>query len=163
MAYRPKTTAETKNLDRFRKRMKKLGYIERLVDQTGIIPRHVKKRRGIWGAVYTRSEDERDEAVYVAFRISPELFRNGNGSNSDAIRLKEASWAINYDTLRAVEREGVTDAAIFDASGPELYHTTVKRFLDSSYAPQKDYSGRGGALQRYLPVHLFHKRKTCDL
>ncbi|MTH61100.1 hypothetical protein [Paracoccus litorisediminis] len=90
--------------------------------------------------------------VYLAFRKLSEMFRGGEKSISDAIVQSKASWAIDYDTLIRLRTEGVYYVGVLVKETEDVYITTLGEFLT---APTLNYSARGGALQRYLPLDKF--------
>lgn len=80
------------------------------------------------------------------------MFRAGEKSLADAIQKGIASWAIDNDTLIRLRTEGVYLIGIQTKETGDLYIATL---ADFNAAPMKNYSARGGALQRYLPLDKF--------
>lgn len=91
--------------------------------------------------------------VYLAWCKQEEIFRSGEKTVSDALRAGKAQWAIDYDTLIRMRTEGVYIVGILVKETGDIFLTTLKRFIEKGKV--LDYSGRGGALQRYLPISDF--------
>lgn len=132
-------------LDKARRKLKKRGFKEELVTQG--------RRR--YGAIYRRSDGSREIAFYLAWRKPKDIFRDGEKTNSDAIRSGKALWAIDYETLMRLRRKEVHVIGILDQVNNEVYWTTLSQYLDSTIAKPRDYERRGGAMQRYMPFHQF--------
>lgn len=120
----------------------------------------VKKGRRKYGAIYTRFKDGRELKFYLAFRRARDIFCDGEPTNSDAIRKGKAIWAIDYDTLLRLQRDGIHAIGVFEYESGELYWTTLKTFLNRNVAKPRDYTARGGENQRYLPFHQFKVKRT---
>ncbi|RWI35474.1 hypothetical protein [Mesorhizobium sp.] len=112
--------------------------------------------RRVYGAIYTRSDGR---SFYLAWRRARDMFRDGEPTNSDAIRHGKASWALDYDTLIMLRNRGVRIVGILEKESEDIWLTTLDNFLSANMAPPRDYSRRGGAVQRYMPTFLF-KRKS---
>lgn len=109
----------------------------------------IRNGRRIYGGVHSLPDGKE---VYFAYRKISEMFRGGEASLSDAILKDKASWAIDNDTLIRLRTEGVYYVGVAVKETGDLYMTTLGEFLA---APVKNYSARGGALQRYLPLDRF--------
>jgi hypothetical protein len=116
------------------------------------VERLVKRGRRTYGAVY-KLKDGRE--VYLAWRKQEEIFRAGERTMSDAFVLGKASWALNDETLMKMRLEGVEIVGVAVKETGDLYITHISKFLDEDLAKVMNYSARGGALQRYLPVSEF--------
>lgn len=137
-------------LDRCRAKLKRRGYREEII----------KKGRRRYGAIYTRSEGGREIKFYLAFRRPKDIFRDGEPTNSDAVRKGKAIWAIDYDTLLMLRLKGVKVIGILEYESGEIYWTTLSTFMNKNVAEPRDYRRRGGAHQRYLPFHKFQAKQT---
>jgi len=116
------------------------------------IDRLIKRGRRTYGAVY-KLKDGRE--VYLAWRKQQEMFRAGERTASDALMLGKASWALDEETLMKMRLEGVGIVGVLVKETGDIYITPLAKFFDESLAKVMNYSARGGALQRYLPVTEF--------
>lgn len=137
-------------LPKIRAKLKRRGYKEE----------PVKKGRATWGVIYRRSEAGKDLVFYLAFRRARDIFRDGEPTNSDAVRKGKAIWAVDYDTLLMLRMKGVSTIGIFEHENGEIYWSDLPTFMDSSLAEPRDYRRRGGAQQRYLPFHKFRHKQS---
>lgn len=119
----------------------------------------IKKGRATWGAIYSRSENGKIVRFYLAFRKPKDIFRDGEKTNSDAIRKGKAIWALDYDTLLDLRLKDVRVIGIFNQDTGEIHWTSLHVYLDSTQAQPRDYRRRGGAQQRYLPFHRFQRKQ----
>lgn len=98
--------------------------------------------------------------MYVARRRFKEIFRNAEPSVSIALKNGNASWAIDTATLEEVKQRGIKYVGVISVDTGDLYVTWLASFFDASRARVHDYSSKGGAVQRYLPIQYFaHMRK----
>lgn len=111
--------------------------------------RTVRNGRRIYGGVFRMPNGKE---IYFAYRKMSEMFRSGEKFLSDAIALDKASWAIDNDTLLQLRREGVYYVGILVKDTGDTYVTTLGEYFK---APVMNYTARGGALQRYLPLDRF--------
>ena len=111
--------------------------------------RTVRNGRRVYGGIFDMPNGKE---VYLAYRKIGEMFRGGEKSLSDAIMADKASWAIDNDTLIRLRTEGVYFVGVLVKETADIYITTLGEFLA---APVMNYSSRGGALQRYLPLEKF--------
>ncbi|PZR92058.1 MAG: hypothetical protein DI537_14630 [Stutzerimonas stutzeri] len=93
--------------------------------------------------------------AYLARRHYGEVFRNGAKCNSDAFAAGTADWALDEETLLKLRVKAVTYAGVHVEETGDIYLTDLANFFDRAKAPFKNYEGRGGALQRYLPTRYF--------
>lgn len=116
------------------------------------ITKHNRKR--VYGAIYTRPDGSQ---FYLAWRRKGGLFRDGELTDSAAFREKKAIWAIDYDTLLMLRAKGIETVGILDHDTGDMWLTTVWKFLNINYAPPRNYTARGGTLQRFLPTYFFKR------
>lgn len=95
---------------------------------------------------------------YLANRRRAEIFRSGESTISDAIRNGKACWALDEDTIIKMKSKGVAAVGILCRDTDDIYLTPLSNFLDKTKAKILNYEGRGGALQRYLPLSYFSYR-----
>lgn len=119
--------------------------------------RPVKKGRRLYGAVYTLPSGVK---VYVAYRKISEIFRGGKKTISEAIREGCASWAIDEETLRERRLEGIKVVGVMCKEDDSLWLAPLEKFFDPTNARIMNYESRGGALQRYLPLRMFKRKKS---
>lgn len=109
----------------------------------------IKKGRRYYGAIYAWSKGQ----VYIASRKRWQVFRHGEVNPTQAVSKGTISWAIDNDTLLKLRRKGIKLVGIYEWDSAELYLTTLEKFAG---AQVYNYSGRGGALQRYLSFGVNH-------
>lgn len=122
--------------------------------------RLVKRGRRLYGAVYTLPSGTQ---IYVAYRKISEIFRGGKKTISEAVREGCASWAIDEDTLRARRIEGVNIVGVLCKDDDSLWLAPLEKFFDPTNVRIMNYESRGGALQRYLPLKEFKRKKSLSL
>lgn len=110
--------------------------------------RTIRNGRRIYGGVF----DLNGKEIYLAYRKIGEMFRGGEKTLSDAIINDKASWAIDNDTLIRLRTEGVYYVGVLVKETDDIYITTLGEYLK---APVMNFTSRGGALQRYLPLDRF--------
>lgn len=114
--------------------------------------RLIRNGRRIYGGVYDLSDGTE---VYLAFRKQAEIYRSGKKTISDAVVEGAACWAVDEDTLIRLRTEGIYMVGIWVRDTGDLYLTSLAKYLDRTRAKVLNYEGRGGALQRYLPLSEF--------
>ena len=119
--------------------------------------RPIKKGRRLYGSVYTLPSGTK---IYVAYRKISEIFRGGKKTISEAVREGCASWAIDEDTLRERRTEGISIIGVMCKDDDSLWLAPLDKFFDPSNARIMNYESRGGALQRYLPLTEFKRKKS---
>lgn len=95
--------------------------------------------------------------VYLAYRQVREIFRSGEKSISDAIRKGVAAWAIDDDTLRQMRAQGIKYVGVLVRENGAIWLTSTEAYF-SPAAKILNFTTRGGALQRYLPLKYFRRR-----
>jgi hypothetical protein len=116
----------------------------------------VKKGRRIYGGIYEMPDGRR---VYLAYRSRKEIFRSGEDCISDAVREGKACWAIDDATLLMLRARKIEFCGVRMKETGDKWLTRTEHFFNRDLATIKNYTGRGGALQRYLPLqHFRHKR-----
>lgn len=110
----------------------------------------VKKGRRTYGAIY---ELPSGNLCYLAWRHISEVFRSGEKTNSDAVRKGTASWAIDEETLIMLRLKKIPYVGVLVRESRDVYLSTLERFTDRRFSKVLDYSGRNGAMQRYLPIN----------
>lgn len=101
------------------------------------------------------------KTFYLAWRKAKEMFRDGEPTNSDAIRKGKASWALDYDTLIMLRNRKIQIAGVIEKESGDIWLAPVAEFLDVTYAAPRDYSRRGGGVQRYMPTYRFKHRTAA--
>jgi hypothetical protein len=96
--------------------------------------------------------------VYVARRFHKEIFRSGEKTISDAQRKNVACWAIDVETLRMCKIKGAKYVAVWLRENGSLFLAPIERFDDPVNVKTYNFSHRGGALQRYLPLTQFRQK-----
>lgn len=114
----------------------------------------VKNGRRVYGAIYRRADTGRE--VYLAFRKISEIFRSGAETVSEAIRLGHAAWAIDDDTLRMLRHLNIAVVGVRVNETDKVYLTAIENFFNSGKV--MNFTSRGGALQRYLPLQHFRTK-----
>lgn len=89
---------------------------------------------------------------YLALRSRLEIFRSGEPNVNIAEAKGTACWAIDESTLLDLRVANVNLIGVIDYDSNDIYLATRK---DWDGAKFMDYTSRGGALQRYLPVSHF--------
>ncbi|UIN38339.1 hypothetical protein [Methylobacterium oryzae] len=117
----------------------------------------VKKGRRLYGAIYQVADGRR---VYLAYRSRKEIFRSGENCISDAVREGKACWALDDATLLMLRARKIEFAGVLLKDTGDKWLTRTEIFFDRDKASVKNYSGRGGALQRYLPLRNFAFRRA---
>lgn len=122
----------------------------------------VKKGRRLYGGIY---ETKRSKTkIYLAYRDRKEYFRGGEACVSDAVRLGKACWAVDHDTIIRMGAKKVDFIGVLMKDGSGTYLTHIDNFRDRTKSTYKNYTGRGGALQIYLPLQFFaYKRGIIKL
>lgn len=116
---------------------------------------HLRKGRRLYGGFYTLSGGRQ---VYVAYRKHDDIYRGRKRSISDAISDGTAAWAIDVDTLAEVRARGIQAVAVRVKETGDLYITALSNFYDADKVLVLNYSSRGGALQRFLPLQHWRKQ-----
>lgn len=116
------------------------------------IEKHKKGRRHYgWFA----KNDTTGVTIYIARRWHKEIFRTGEATISDAMRKGIACWAIDCDTLQLCKIKGAKFIGVKVRDQGTLYLTTVDNFYNPKHTSVKNYTQRGGSLQRFLPLDAF--------
>ena len=117
----------------------------------------IKKGRRLYGGIY---QGEDGAKVYLAYRSRKEVFRAGEDCISDAVREGKAAWAIADATLLMLRARKIDFCGVRLKDTGDLWLTRTEHFFDRSKATVKNYTARGGALQRYLPMSYFRFRRA---
>lgn len=117
----------------------------------------VKKGRRLYGGIYEVADGRR---VYLAYRHRKEIFRSGESCISDAVREGNAAWALDDATLLMLRARKIEFAGVILKDTGDKWLTRTECFFDRDKATVKNYTGRGGALQRYLPMQHFAFRRA---
>lgn len=78
--------------------------------------------------------------------------------DSDDVYLKQNGWAIDDQTLIELRSEGVMWVAVWVRDTGDFYLAPRDWFYDKSKIAPIDYSRRGGAEQKVLPLHYFFQK-----
>jgi phosphoglucomutase len=113
---------------------------------------NVKKGKRNYGAVYELPSGKK---IYIANRKTGDIFRSGKASISNAIRENKACWALDEETILALRSMNVGFIGVTVRETNDFYVTNFKNYLNGDIAKVLNYEGRGGALQRYLPLGYF--------
>lgn len=119
--------------------------------------RPIKRGRRLYGSVYKLPSGLE---IYVAYRKTSDIFRGGKKTISEAIREGCASWAIDEETLRSRKREGIKVVGVMCKEDDSLWLAPLDKFFDIKFSRIMNYESRGGALQRYLPLNEFRRKKS---
>ena len=117
----------------------------------------IKKGNRLYGGIYELADGRR---VYLAYRNRREVFRSGENCISDAVRAGTACWAIDDSTLFMLRARKIEFCGVRQKDTGDKWITRTEHFFDRTKATVKNYSGRGGALQRYLPLSFFAYRRA---
>tara|TARA_B100002049_G_scaffold236889_1_gene225064 strand:+ start:3527 stop:3868 length:342 start_codon:yes stop_codon:yes gene_type:complete len=95
--------------------------------------------------------------VYVAYRSTREIFRAGSDCKtlSDAMRAGTATWALDVSTLGMARARGVEWIVVLVRNSRDKWFTHISNYYDPHKVKSADYSRRGGANQKYLPLIHF--------
>lgn len=115
----------------------------------------VKKGRRVYGGIFT-FEDGRQ--AYIAYRKVTEIFRAGEKTISDAIRKGTATWALDDETLIQMRAQGIKFVGVLVRDNKDLWMTSIDLFFDRRFFKVLNYTGRGGTVQRHLPLKYFRRR-----
>ncbi|WP_155801879.1 hypothetical protein [Magnetospirillum molischianum] len=96
---------------------------------------------------------------YIAYRKQEEIFRHGCSSISEAIRDGKAAWAFDIDTILEMRAKGIKAMGVIVRETGDIWMTKIEWLTDSTKAKVLNYSARGGALQRYLPLRFFWRKR----
>lgn len=127
-----------------------------LKSKPGFMVQHVKKGRRLYGGIVTFDDGRR---CYIAYRKQEEIFRHGCSSISEAIREGKAAWAYDIDTILEMRAKGIKLMGVIVRETGDIWMTHIDNLTDSTKAKVLNYSKRGGALQRYLPLQFFWCKK----
>ncbi|MBP2498398.1 hypothetical protein ABID82_005084 [Methylobacterium sp. PvP062] len=117
----------------------------------------VKKGHRLYGGIYLMPDGRK---VYLAYRHRKEIFRSGESYISDAVREGNAAWALDDATLLMLRARKIEFAGVLLKDTGDKWLIRTEIFFDRDKASAKNYSGRGGALQRYLPMQHFAFRRA---
>jgi len=127
---------------------------QKLTVDPGFEIEHLRKGKRLYGAFVTYPDGRR---VYLAYRKHGEIFRAGKKSISRAIQEGVAGWAIDSETLGEVRARGVDAIGVLVKETGDKYLTNIQNYYDPYRSSVIDYSGKGGSLQRVLPLQFFRK------
>jgi hypothetical protein len=117
----------------------------------------MKGRRRYGGFIHTSTS-----LHYYAFRKPKEIFKDApKGTRmtfSAALDSGKACWAIDEETYMLCRRRGVQFIGVWVETIKTVFMTAIDNFADPHKYHRRNYSAKGGADQRYLPVHFFEKR-----
>lgn len=115
----------------------------------------IRNGRRLYGAIYTFPDGRQ---VYLAFRKTKEIFRAGEATISDAVRIGTAAWALDDSTILDMRLKGIKALGVHVIDTDDIYLTSIANFYDKTKVKLLNYERRGGALQRYLPLQYFKRR-----
>lgn len=118
----------------------------------------VKKGKRLYGAIVSLDSGEK---IYMAYRKHNEIYRSGEMRLTDAIKKGVAAWAMDDETLQIMRAHGIKVVGVFVSDSGERYVTNIDNYFDKTKIKILNYSSRGGALQRYLPLQYFACRKPA--
>lgn len=117
----------------------------------------VRKGRRLYGAFL----DIPSGLTYLAFRRPKDIFKDTKGkfvTISDAMADEKACWAIDESTLQEARRRGCVFVGFWVRRLNWVFLTNIENFLDPHKYFSRNYSSRGGELQRYLNLRYFTTR-----
>lgn len=117
----------------------------------------VTKGRRTYGGIYELPSGRR---VYLAYRERKGIWRGGATCVSDAVREGKAGWAIDDSHLVMLRARKIEFAGVMRKDTGDKWLTRVENFFDRDKASVKNYSGRGGALHRYMTMEHFLFRRA---
>lgn len=115
----------------------------------------IKQGRRTYGGIYTLPSGVR---VYLAHRKVSEIFRSGKSSISEAIRESVACWAFDETTCLNMRAMGIKHIGVLVRETGDRFLTKIENLFDPTTVKIMNYTSRGGALQRYLPLKYFTRR-----
>jgi len=95
--------------------------------------------------------------VYLARRRHAEIFRSGRSSISGAMSENAAAWAIDQVMLFNLRAKGVSQIGVRVIDTGDVWLTDISSYFDRKKYKEHNYTGvgRGGSLQRYVPLQHF--------
>lgn len=120
----------------------------------------VRKGRRLYGA-YMQTPTS---LVYVAYRRPKDIFKDTKAkfiTISEAIADEKACWAIDETTLRNARARGCKFIGFWIKKLNWIFLTPIENFFDPHCYFSRNYSARGGELQRYLPLRFFTSRSRA--
>lgn len=118
------------------------------------MPELVRKGRRLYGAYYQTSTS----LIYIAYRKPKDLFKDTRGefiTLTEAMQDDKACWAIDESTLREARRRGCKFIGFWMRKINWVFLAPIEYFFDPHKYFSRNYSGKGGELQRYLPIRYF--------
>lgn len=82
------------------------------------------------------------------------MIKSGEKTNSDALTKNVAGWAIEYDILLNLRRQGIETVGVYVKDTGDKYITDITNFLEQNsklIQPKNKNSG----LRRFLPISFF--------
>ena len=80
---------------------------------------------------------------------------------SSAINQGVACWAIDYDTLLQMRRQGVDLVGVCDESTGWVWVAQIWKWFDPAFYSMEDFSSRGGSHQRFMNFRHFKAITGC--
>jgi hypothetical protein len=120
----------------------------------------VSKGKRLYGAFFQLSK----APVYVAFRRPADLFKGTRGkfiTLTQAMQDDTAAWAIDESTLRLAKSKGCTHIGVWIKKLGWVFLTPIENYQDRTKAFSRNYSSKGGELQRYLPLRYFDTKSRA--
>ena len=88
------------------------------------------------------------------------MHRGGEKSISDAVRNHKATWGVDDETLRILQRRGVNWIGIKARDTGSKWLTHISKFFDDALV-QRKLVRQGRVIERHLPLDAFRHR--CSL
>lgn len=83
------------------------------------------------------------------------MFRSGRKTMSEAVRDGVSSWALDDETVLTEKAKGTKYLGVLDRDSGAIWLTPIETYLDRAKFKILNYTGRGGALQRYVGFQHF--------
>lgn len=94
------------------------------------------------------------EDVYLAWYKQSQMFKNEEKTNSEALSKHTAGWALEYDLLLKLKRQGVNVVGVYVRDTGDKYITKLDNFFGSN-AKSIQARNKAGTLLRCLTIDHF--------
>lgn len=112
--------------------------------------------RKLHGGIYKTDSGKK---LFISYQFRKDIYRNGEKSVSAAHDKGVACWAIDYDTLLEMRREGIETIGVYVRDEETIHLASRESFFDEVKCKIMNYEPKGGVLQKYLPLRYFASTK----